>query len=125
MYSGSPEPGGPIISSLCFPDAGSLKQCLAERSGLVGFLGPWGAEIGLRRVTRYGRHGHLIPEGSKPLAGAKRSATTREVCAPAGHRVCSNYTPQTRAVPEGRSDLRAHGALRLLSNTVKSTFGTF
>ena len=28
------------------------------------------------KTTRLGRPGHLIPEGSKPLAGGKRSATT-------------------------------------------------
>ena len=45
---------------------------------------PWGLQIGLRRVTRYGRPGHLIPEGSRHLAGGKRSATTGKVRGPAG-----------------------------------------
>jgi hypothetical protein len=48
------------------------------------FLGPWGLQIELRRVTRCGRPGHLIPEGSKQLAGGKRSATTGKVRGPAG-----------------------------------------
>ena len=43
-----------------------------------------GLQIGLRRVTRYGRPGHLIPKGSRQLAGGKRSATTAEVHGPAG-----------------------------------------
>ena len=30
----------------------------------------------VKKTTRIGRPGHLIPEGSKPLAGGKRSATT-------------------------------------------------
>jgi hypothetical protein len=71
---------------------------------------PWGLQIGLRRVTRYSRPGHLIPEGSRQLAGGKRSATTGEVRDPAGRMLVSSDAPQTRTFPEGRSDRRAQGA---------------
>jgi hypothetical protein len=67
-------------------------------------------QIGLRRVTHYGRPGLLIPEGSRQLAGGKRSATTGEVRDPAGRMLVSSDAPQTRTVPEGRSKRRAQGA---------------
>jgi len=72
-------------------------------SDRVGFLGPSVLQIRLRRVTRYGRLGHLIPEGSRQFAGGKRSPTTEEVRGPAGHRVGSKRCPQARSVPVGRS----------------------
>jgi len=53
-------------------------------SGQISFSVPCSLQIKPRRVIRCGRPGRLIPEGSKPLAGGKRSATTGEVRGPAG-----------------------------------------
>ena len=53
-------------------------------SGQIRFSVPCSLQVKPRRVTRYGRPGRLIPEGSRQLAGGKRSATTGEVRGPAG-----------------------------------------
>ena len=54
-------------------------------SGQIRFSVPCSLHVKPRRVTCCGRPGRLIPEGSKPLAGGKRSATTGgEVRGPAG-----------------------------------------
>ena len=50
-------------------------------------------QIGLRRVTRYGRPGYLIPEESRQLDGGKRSTTTGEVRGPANMSLSLCYLP--------------------------------
>ena len=73
-----PERSVAIRESLLASNPTAAKSVFWDR-------GAW--KWGYEGVTRYGRLGHLIVEGSKQLASDKRSATTEEVCGPAGKNV--------------------------------------